>query len=253
MKPDSSPMRTWPTLIKALAVYGAGAWVAVEVVGFLTSTYSLPRAIVDLAIVLAGAGGLSTAVITWYHAEPGTQKAPLTEKLILGGLTVTTIVIATLVVARDPARQFHRTRGPRLVIEMPLPPPEESDVASMHWAPPDRTVSLPVGWFVLDPDWFRLDAPGLTIRLEGHPVMYQEAADSEFGGVTVVLPAIPSMLRSLLEGGEEHQTGLVELGGFSLRIERPFTLSSYGDSIVVRLEGRFRPEETASDSVEGGG
>jgi hypothetical protein len=60
------------------------------------------------------------------------------------------------------------------------------------------------------------------------------------------------MLRSLLEGGDEHETGLVELGGFSLRIERPFTLSSSGDSIVLRLEGRFRPEGTALDSLEGG-
>jgi len=249
MTSGGSPSRTVRTYLKALAVYGAGAWVAVEIIGFLASTYSLPRAIVDSAIVIAVAGGLATAVITWYHADPGRQRVPLSEQVILGGLaTGALVVVVFLTAARDPARAFYQAGGARVVIEMPLPPPEESDVSRMLWAPPDQTVDLPGGWFVLKTDWLTLEMPGLSLRVEGHGVMYQEPEDSESGYLTVVLPAIPSTLRSLLQSGHEHETGIVEMGGLSLKIERPFSLLDHGDSIVVRVEGRFRPQGTPLSS-----
>jgi len=250
MTSGGSPSRRVRTYFKALAVYGAGAWVAVEVIGFLASTYSLPRAAVDSAIVIAVAGGLATAVITWYHADPGSQRAPFSERLILGGLALAALVVVLLLsVARDPARAFHRAVGARVVIEMPLPPPEESGASRMHWAPPERTVTVPGGWFVLDPEWLNLEMPGLSLRLEKHGVMYREPEDSESGYLTVVLPAVPSTLRSLMQSGHEHETGFVEMGGLSLKIERPFTLLGHGDSIVVHLEGRFRPQGAPLDSV----
>lgn len=242
-------------LLKALAVYAAGAWVAVEIVGFLASTYSLPRFTVDIAVVLGAAGGLAVALITWYHAGPGTQQAPLGEKVALGVLGLATLGVVLFILARDPARVFHNAEGPRLLIEMPVPPPEEEDEFGMQWAPPPATVNLgdedgwSQDWFVLELDWFRLEMPGLSMFIEGHPVMHQEPEESEFRRVTVILPTIPSTLRSLLELGREHDTGLVEMGGLSLRIDRPFSLVRSGDSIIATIQGRFSLPGAPSDSV----
>ena len=255
MNPHDSRGRTLRTLAKALAVYTAGAWVAVEIVGFLVSTYSLPRFNVDIAVVLAVAGGLAVVVITWYHAEPGTQPAPLAEKVVMGVLGLATIGVVLLILVRDPARVFHNAEGPRLLIEMPVPPPEEDDAFDMQWAPPRATVNLAdedgwsEDWFVLELEWLRLEMPGISMFIEGHPVMHQESEDREFRRVTVILPTIPATLRSLLELGQEHDTGLVEMGGFSLHIDRPFSLVRSGDSIIATVQGRFSLPGAPSDSV----
>ena len=228
-------------LIRALALYGAGGWVAVEAVGFFQSTYDLPRIALDSTILLAVAGGAATAVVTWFHGESGRQVAPPLEKMLLGTLAVATLFAWVLLSRHDPQRAFHNLDGARLVLELPMPPPDQSEDLDIRWAPTESTVDLPFGVLAIQPDWFRLDMPAASVRLERRPVMFQWEETGEYARLTVILPGLPQDLRPLLENGQDHDAALIETGGFQLRLDRPFQIEGHADSVVIRLNGRFQP------------
>ena len=46
------------TLFRAVAVYAAGAWVAVEVVDFAVQQYGLSKFLIDAAVIVAFGGGM---------------------------------------------------------------------------------------------------------------------------------------------------------------------------------------------------
>lgn len=59
--------------------YAAGAWIAFEVVGALSETWSWPPLVARLAFVALLTGLFVTGAIAWYHGERGHQRVPGTE------------------------------------------------------------------------------------------------------------------------------------------------------------------------------
>ena len=69
--------------------YLAAAWVALQVVGFLSNAYGGPSIVVRAAPVVLAVGFLAVLVLAWYHGERGQQRLSGPEILILAGILLT--------------------------------------------------------------------------------------------------------------------------------------------------------------------
>jgi TolB-like protein/phage shock protein PspC (stress-responsive transcriptional regulator) len=70
-------------LARWLIGYAAGAWVLLQVLGLLASTYGWPPATMRIAVALAVVGFFLALVLAWYHGERGLQRVAGTELLAL--------------------------------------------------------------------------------------------------------------------------------------------------------------------------
>ncbi len=66
--------------------YVAGAWLLIEVLGFVAENFGWPAGIVRGATVFLGIGFFVTLVLAWSHGEKGQQRATGLELLIIAGL-----------------------------------------------------------------------------------------------------------------------------------------------------------------------
>jgi hypothetical protein len=99
------------------------------------------------------------------------------------------------------------------------------------------------------PEWARFNMPGVSVQLQGHPMMFRyPERGSPFGRLTVILPVLPVQLEDLLEGPSQVDAALVESAGLSMQLTRSFTVTTSGDTVFVRVLGRFMPEP--SDTVD---
>ena len=70
-------------LAKWLLGYAAGAWVLLQVLGLLASTYGWPPSAMRIAVGVAVLGFFLALVLAWYHGERGVQRATQGEALLL--------------------------------------------------------------------------------------------------------------------------------------------------------------------------
>ena len=70
-------------LVKWLLAYAAGAWVLLQVLGLLASTYSWPALAMRTAVAVAVLGLLVALVLAWYHGERGVQRVTRFEAMLL--------------------------------------------------------------------------------------------------------------------------------------------------------------------------
>jgi TolB-like protein len=70
-------------LARWLVGYAAGAWVLLQVLGLLASTYGWPPAAMRIAVAVAMVGFFVALVLAWYHGERGVQRATRVEALLL--------------------------------------------------------------------------------------------------------------------------------------------------------------------------
>ncbi len=63
--------------------YVAGAWLILEVLGFVAENFGWPAAVVRGATVLVGVGFFVALVLAWYHGESGRQRATGFELLLI--------------------------------------------------------------------------------------------------------------------------------------------------------------------------
>ena len=108
-------------IVQWAIAYVAGAWLLLEVLGFVAENFGWPAGIVRGATVFLGIGFFVTLVLAWYHGEKGQQRATGFELLIIAGL----LLVAGAAVA-------YVTRGSA---------PEESETGALptlaiaHWIP----------------------------------------------------------------------------------------------------------------------
>jgi TolB-like protein/Tfp pilus assembly protein PilF len=86
--------------------YAAAAWLMLEVLEYVASTFGWPVLILRIATVVAGFGLLATVVLAWYHGEQGRQRVSLPEALLVAAL----FSLAVLAVVRVQAG--HVSTGP---------------------------------------------------------------------------------------------------------------------------------------------
>ena len=73
-------------IVQWAVAYVAGAWLLLELLGFVAENFGWSAGIVRGATVFLGIGFLVTLVLAWYHGEKGQQRATGVELLIIAGL-----------------------------------------------------------------------------------------------------------------------------------------------------------------------
>ena len=87
-------------LAKWLLGYAAGAWVLLQVLGLLASTYGWPPSAMRIAVAVAVLGFFVALLLAWYHGERGVQRATRGEAVLL-----------VLIVCIGGAAIWHSERG----------------------------------------------------------------------------------------------------------------------------------------------
>jgi TolB-like protein/Flp pilus assembly protein TadD len=107
-------------LVQWLLAYAAGAWVLLQVLGLLSSTYGWSPAAMRIAVGAVAVGFLVALVLAWFHGERGAQRvggmelAILTLLLAIGGFA-----LWRMEQGREPGRT--RPRSPRRAAPRPHP------------------------------------------------------------------------------------------------------------------------------------
>ena len=87
-------------LVQWLLGYLAGAWVLLQVLGLLASTYGWPPSAMRIAVAVAVLGFFLALVLAWYHGQQGVQRATRAEAMLL-----------VLILAIGGAAIWHSERG----------------------------------------------------------------------------------------------------------------------------------------------
>ncbi len=98
-------------IVQWAIAYVAGAWLLLEVLGFVAENFGWPAGIVRGATVFLGIGFFVTLVLAWYHGEKGQQRATGFELLIIAGLLLVAGV-AVAYVSRGSAPEESETGAP---------------------------------------------------------------------------------------------------------------------------------------------
>jgi serine/threonine-protein kinase len=93
--------RVWKSVLSRRvpqAIVGSGivCWGLVEVVSTLIQNTPLPPIAFSLTLALASAVVAASGVVAWYHGQPGTQRPPLREFVLLGALAVAWIGVSII-------------------------------------------------------------------------------------------------------------------------------------------------------------
>jgi len=75
-------------LLQWAFAYAAGAWLALEVVQYLTDMFGWSASVPRTATVLAGVGLLLVLVLAWFHGEKGRQQVGGLEVVLIAGLAL---------------------------------------------------------------------------------------------------------------------------------------------------------------------
>lgn len=233
------------TLFKAIAVYAAGAWVAIEVVDFAVRQYGLSKLLVDSAVIVAFGGGMMTAVLVWFHGEPGSQRIKISEILVLAGIAVATVAGLFVTANVDPLRDFRRPTAIRLIVETPTPPPNMPDTewderATWGIGPPQRLV-FEDKYSYATLGHANIEIPGVKLWAENYPVLL-EFLDSGNIRLTVVFDEFPRDFDAILKQGASQTEAVIEptqFSEFSLHIDRQFRIESKDNTIRILVPGPF--------------
>lgn len=83
--------------------YLAGAWLFLEVLGFIADHFSWPGLLVQGATITLGMGIGVVLVLAWFHGEKGHQRLSLVEGVLLGALLSTTLVLLFKLSGQQPS------------------------------------------------------------------------------------------------------------------------------------------------------
>ena len=78
-------------MVQWALAYAAGAWVLLQVLGFVSDSFAWPATVKQIATILLAIGLPIVVVLGWYHGDRGQQRvtgpelAVLTLLLLLGG------------------------------------------------------------------------------------------------------------------------------------------------------------------------
>lgn len=73
--------------------YLAGAWLFLEIFGFIADHFGWQKIIVQAATITLGMGALMVLVLAWFHGEKGQQRLGFLEGVLLGALSLTTMLL----------------------------------------------------------------------------------------------------------------------------------------------------------------
>jgi hypothetical protein len=238
VKPSTRLIISLRLLVKAVVVYAAGAWAAIEVVDFAVTKYGLSQWLLDAAVIVAFGGGMITAVLTWYHGPQGQQKITRPEAIIVTTLVVSTAASVIYLVDRGPTAKFDRLDGYRLSFEFSQENYSEGSEPMKSFF-----IDQMLGLEIVDEDFFfsleapraEIHGPSLDVVAELVPVMYRGLANEELVTITFVLPFAPEALMALWQSGAAHNELEIDQGNFDVSIREPFELRENLDGMAIRF------------------
>ena len=104
-------------IVQWAIAYVAGAWLLLEVLGFVAENFVWPAGIVRGATVFLGIGFFVTLVLAWYHGEKGQQRATGFELLIIAGLLLAAGAAVAYVSQGSAPEEFETGVPPTLAID----------------------------------------------------------------------------------------------------------------------------------------
>src|SRR4051812_44422764 len=80
--------------------YLAGAWILLQVLGFLFQTFHWPERILQAATIFLAIAFLAAPVIAWFHGEQGPQRVDVREGALLAAIMLLAIIPALYLATR---------------------------------------------------------------------------------------------------------------------------------------------------------
>lgn len=228
---------TWRLILKAIAIYAAAAWAAIEVIDFAVSKYGLSRFILDVAVLVSLGGGMVTGVLAWFHGGPGPQKAKASEIIIIISIIVTTAAGVSYLATPNSPDAFNELEGYRLTFEF-LNISDSRDEDYMFVVQPlESTVYLDEkkGVYNLKPDNGFMKGRLIEIKFEEYPVMMLAPDDSEWMKVIFVLPFEPIDVADLRKTGTLHDSAKFGTRNLSVTIETSFEIIEQQSGVTIRI------------------
>jgi hypothetical protein len=229
-------------LFRAVAVYAAGAWVAVEVVDFAVRHYGLSNFLVDAAVIVAFGGGMVTAVLVWFHGESGRQKVSVSEIIVVSSILLTTVSGLLYLSSGSPTKAFDDLLGYRLVLEYRgrdnVDGNDDGHGHHIAMSPIEGIKAIDGGMFSLAPEDGHIRGPIIQSQFDGHPTMFVDSPDSDFIQVIFVLPFEPTDLRELIVLGTTHDRAKIDTAGLSIQIESSIAITEQENGATIRVNGR---------------
>jgi len=222
-------------LFRTVAVYAAGAWAAVEIVEFAVRQYGLSQLLVDAAVVVAFGGGMVAAVLVWFHGEPGSQKAPASEILVISGIVVATASALIYLSSGGPTKAFDDLHGYRLVLEFRYPDNADPEDFHIAMSPTEAIEMIDGGMFSLGPEDGHIRGSIIRAQFEGHPTMFVDSPESDFNKVEFILPYEPTDLIELIALGPAHDGANINTAGLSIQIESRILIEKQEGGATIRL------------------
>jgi len=224
-------------IIKALAIYAAAAWAAIEVVDFAISRYGLSRFLLDAAVLVAFGGGMVTAVLAWFHGESGHQKATKSEIVTIGTIVLATAAGVTYLAVRNPIAPFENLDGYRLSLEFRSKGDARQERYNFSVSPIETShfSDAPQAIYNLAPIEGHIEGPNTSVEFKEHPVLMLAPHDSEWMTVTFVLPFEPAEISSLLDQGSRHDALKFSTKGINVSIDSKVELLKQPSGITLRV------------------
>ena len=225
------------------ALVVGGAWATVEIVDFAIEKYGFDPRLLNIVILVAVTISIGVAVLTWYHGEPGRQRIGPIERMILGALTLVTVIVAAYIGTRDPLAEFNSAEGFRLVVEFrkrsPTEPKPETDEFNAELGPGGNyeRYFLEDGFYHMNPVDFRLRIPGIRLDGEGLPFRVLHPENGEHSRLTIIVPDMPEDIGQLLGAGPHHNEATIRTSGLGIEITRPFEIFGNSDSALIKILG----------------
>lgn len=97
--------------------YAAGAWVALQVLGFLAGAYEWSPAVLRVATGVALAGFLVAIVLAWHHGERGQQRVTPVEVLLVATIVVLSAAVMWRIEQRVAPGAASATTAPAAVAD----------------------------------------------------------------------------------------------------------------------------------------
>ena len=224
-------------------MYAAGAWVAIEVVEFAVRHYGLSLFLVDAAVIVAFGGGMVTAVLVWFHGEPGRQKFSAAEILAISGVVFATASGLVYLSIGSPIKTFENLPGYRLVLEYR----SVDDHDTLHhfaMSPMEAIEVIDGGILSLVPEGGVIRGPSTWAEFEGHPTMFVDPPDSDFVKVIFVLPYEPDDLSELIALGATHDGVKIKTSGLNIEINSGVVIAKQEDGAIIHVN--LRSDQPAS-------
>lgn len=238
MNPPDIRANPWRLIFKAIAIYAAAAWAAIEVIDFAISRYGLSRLLLDVAVLVAFGGGMVTAVLAWFHGDSGRQRVTKLEFVTVGTIVLATAAGVTFLALRNPIAPFEELEGFRLSLELRNVGDARDDSYYFSVGPLETShfYDSRGAIFNLAPTEGFVEGPNANVEFSDHPVLMLSPDNSEWMTVTFILPFEPTEISNLLERGSLHNSLNFRTKGVEITIDSQVELLKQPSGIVFRVE-----------------